>query len=99
MLYKTRSDAEDINTISSAKLLDASLGEVMIYFPREIFSAMITQSGIYAFANDTIYVYNNQTGEVLKKVKLDSPITDAKKVSEKYALIWDNTTSYLYALG
>jgi len=99
MLYKTRSDTEDALTISSAKLLDSSLAEVMIYFPREIFSAMITQDGIYAFANDTIYVYNNQTGEVLRKIKLDSPIADAKKVSDKYAVIWDKTTSYLYALG
>ncbi len=99
MLYKTRSDSEDLSTISSAKLLDSSLAEVMIYFPREIFSVMITQNGIFAFANDTIYVYNNQTGEVLRKVKLDSPIDGAKKVSDKYAVIWDKTTSYLYALG
>ncbi len=98
MLYKTRSDAEDIDTISSAKLINADLSEVLIYFPQEIFSAMITQNGIYAFANDTIYIYNNQTGEVVKEVSLDSPILAAKKVSDQYAVIWDATTSYLYAL-
>jgi len=99
MLYKTRSDMEDTDTLSSAKLLDTSLSEVMIYFPREIFSAMITQNGIYAFANDTIYVYNNQSGEVVRQTKLESPITNAKKVSDKYAVIWDATASYLYELS
>ncbi len=99
MLYKTRAEEEDIDTISSAKLLDASLSEVMIYFPREIFSAMITQNGIYAFANDKIYIYNNQTGEVQKEIELDFPITQAKKISDGYAVIWDETSSYLYALS
>jgi hypothetical protein len=71
----------------------------MIYFPREIFSAMITQNGIYAFANDKIYIYNNQTGEVQKEIELDFPITQAKKISDGYAVIWDETSSYLYALS
>lgn len=98
MLYKTRSNGEDIDTISSAKLINADLSEVLIYFPQEIFSAMITQNGIYAFAADTIYIYNNQTGEVVRTETLDSPIRGAKKINDQYAVIWDATASYLYAL-
>ena len=98
MLYKTRSSSDEAQTISSVKLLDASLSEIMIYFPREIFTAMINQNGVYAFAKDTIYVYNN-SGQVTKTIKLDAPIEGAKKIGNKYAIIWDASTSYIFQLS
>jgi hypothetical protein len=97
MLFSTRSNS-DTNTISSVKLMDGSLSEIMIYFPREIFAAIVNQNSVYAFANDTIYVYN-VAGKATDTIKLDTPIVSAKKVSNKYAVIWDSTTSYLYQLG
>jgi hypothetical protein len=96
MLFSTRSNS-DANTISSVKLMDGSLAEIMIYFPREIFTALINQNNVYAFANDTIYIYN-VTGKATDTIKLDSPITSAKKVSNQYAIVWDSATSYLYQL-
>lgn len=98
MLYKTRSSSNEADTISSVKLLDATLSEIMIYFPREIFTAIINQNGVYAFANDTIYVYNN-SGQVTKTVKLETPIQAAKKISSKYAIVWDSSTSYIFELS
>jgi hypothetical protein len=98
MLYKTRSSSDEADSISSVKLLDSSLSEIMIYFPREIFTAIINQNGVYAFAKDTIYVYNN-SGQVTKTIKLDTPIEAAKKVSNKYAVIWDASSSYIFQLS
>ncbi len=96
MLFSTRTNA-DQGTISSVKLMDGSLSEIMIYFPREIFAAMVNQNNVYAFANDTIYIYN-VTGKAAGTVKLETPVTSAKKISDKYAVIWDKSTSYLYQL-
>lgn len=96
MLFSTRGNSDD-NTISSVKLMDGALSEIMIYFPREIFAAMVNQNSVYAFANDTIYIYN-VTGKATGTIKLDSPITSAKKISSKYAVVWDSATSYLYQL-
>ena len=98
MLYKTRSSSEETDTISSVKLLDSTLSEIMIYFPREIFTAIINQNGVYAFAKDTIYVYNN-SGQVMKTIKLDLPIEAAKKISNKYAVVWDASSSYIFQLN
>jgi hypothetical protein len=97
MIFSTRTTSGDAGTISSVKLMDNSLSEIMIYFPREIFAAMVNQNNVYAFANDTIYIYN-VTGKATDTVKLDSPITSAKKVSNNYAVIWNSATSYLYQL-
>lgn len=97
MLFATRLKT-DSNTISSVKLMEASLSEIMIYFPREIFTAMVNQQSVYAFASDTIYIYNI-AGKATGTVKLDLPITSAKKISSNYAVIWDASTSYLYKLG
>lgn len=98
MLYKTRASSDETGTISSIKLLDSTLSEIMIYFPREIFTAIINQNSIYAFAKDTIYVYNN-SGQVTKTIKLDTPIEAAKKISNKYAIVWDASSSYIFKLS
>ena len=99
MLFRTRAATDESNTISSIKLLDSSLSEIMIYFPREIFVAFVNQNSVYAFANDTIYVYNITGKLATGQSKLDSSIQSAKKISSKYAVVWDASTSYLYQLG
>ena len=98
MLYRTRTSSDESGAISSVKLVDSSLAEIMIYFPREIFAAMVNQKGVYAFANDTIYVYNT-TGLLTRTVKLDSPITGAKKINNQYAVVWDASSSYIFQLS
>lgn len=95
MLFSTRTHRTD--TISSVKLIDSSLSETMIYFPREIFSAMVNQNGVYAFSRDTIYTYGPD-GKSAGIQKLNSPIRAAKKIDSQYAIAWDASTSYLYQL-
>lgn len=40
MLYKTRTNSDAVSTISSVKLLDSTLSEVMIYFPQGKYSRL-----------------------------------------------------------
>ena len=99
MLYVTReSGALDQSAIYNVKYLDEHLNEIAIYFPEAVHYACVTQESIYAFANYNIYVYNNN-GELQKTIEMDKPISAAKKISNQYAVVWDNETSYLLKLA
>lgn len=98
MLYTTRSEqALSDNVIYNIKVIDSDLQNIMIYFPEALKYACCSSTKIYAFGENNIYIYD-KNGTLTETIHISNPLTNVVKLSNGYAVLWDNENSYFLKL-
>lgn len=98
-LYTTReAQTLDDSAVYSVKVIDETLSEIMIYFPEALNYVCCSTGKVYAFGEYSIYVYD-ETGELTSTISSETPITNAKKLDNGYAVVWDNASSYILKIS
>ena len=95
LLYTTReSQTLDAGKLYSVKVIDETLSETMIYFPEAINYACCSENNVYAFAQNAAYIYDSE-GNLTNTIETESPIKGAKKLSNGYAVVWDQAGTFM----
>lgn len=99
--YVPRADAayiEGIMTIHADGATGAaSVGSARFALPMDVLSAAITQSRVFAFTSDTMYVYT-LSGTLERSQALGAHVSRVKQVSDSCAVLWGQNDSYILEL-
>jgi hypothetical protein len=94
LAFIPRSQSAEIDAV---RLYSTDLSAVHIRLPRNVFYVAVNQNKLYAFTEETAYIYS-MDGSLDRQFSLDTKVTRIKQLSDQVVVLWDSQKSYIMQL-